>query len=130
MPLQPISTCPVLEVICNHSLKDSMWSDSQEASYFSTQCRTETVTLGPHISPAPADLSQVVCKLTNDPRNCQLSTWEGFSLTKNANQCRKTALLISKGKMKLPSQIIYKPIFLLKSSCAINYYAINLVESK
>lgn len=61
------------------------------------------------------------------PQKLSCEYMEGFSLVKNTNHFGKTALPISEGRRELPSQIIYKPIFILKSSCAINYYAINLV---
>lgn len=92
--------------------------------------RTETVPLGPLRPTAPADLPRVVSRLTNDRGNCHGKTQKALSFAKNGNGSSKAALLITEGKRKLPSQIIREPIFILKSPCAINYYAINLVESK
>lgn len=88
------------------------------------------VILGPLRPLAPADFPRVVSRLTNGHRNCQVSTQKALSFAKNGNRSGKAALLILEGKRKLPPQIIYKPILILKSPCAINYCAINLVKSK
>lgn len=99
-----------------------MWPDSQGLLQFLHTLQDGGGYSGPQGSTAPADLPQVVSKLTNDPRNLSSEHTEGFSFAKNGNQSGKAALLISEGKRKLPSQIIYKPIFIQKSSCAVNYY--------
>lgn len=74
------------------------------------------VTQEPHGPTAPDNLPQVVSRLTKDPRNLSCDYLESSSFAKNGNWSGKAALVISEGKRRLPSRIIHKPIFILKSS--------------
>lgn len=121
----PVSTCPFLKVSCKYNVKDSTWSNSHRPPTSPHPAGLRWL-LGGLTNPVPADLPQVVRRLTNG----HVSKQKALLLQKMQIALAKQPYWSQKGRGKLPSQNIYEPIFILKSSRAINYYAIHLVESK
>lgn len=110
-------------------------SQEGSCSYTFRGCHTAPAT-SPHLSEPGWDRLQWVRESAGKQitlRTFLLGTWQILSPAYSANPSGKAASLIpliSEGKRKLPPEMIYKPTFILKNSCAINCSAVSLLESR